>query len=84
MILHFKMLIFILILIWREYFHMTKIIRARNVKIGPGLGFLVLNPRCWILGAGFWVSILILVFYHGSRVLSPRFSFLGLRSRSSQ
>ena len=45
---------------------MTKIIRARNVKTGPGFGFLVFNPRSWILGAGSWV----LGFYLDFGVLS--------------
>ena len=47
---YLKMLRFISILIWSEYFHMTKIIRSRNVKTGPAFELLVQDLRSWILG----------------------------------
>ena len=82
MILHLKMLMFISMLIWREYFHMTKIIGARNVKTVRiwilGLESTVLDSRCWVLGSGFlswfWCSIMD----PGSWVLGLIFWVLGL------
>ena len=50
---------------------MTKIIRARNVKTGPGFGFLVFNPRSWILGAGSWVLGFYLDFGFLSQIPGP-------------
>ena len=66
---YLKMLRFISILIWSEYFHMTKIIRSRNVKTGPAFELLVQDPGSWILGPESWVPGL----NFESQVMEPGF-----------